>query len=784
MPTTCLPAEHYALRLGKSMTVTAPQEVYLDVSINGQPTSMIARFVLRDGRLYANAKDLTTMGLALPAAQASSDADIELDRIDGLSYEYDSTDLRIALQLDDRIRSPYRFNARETQAIPPATSSRGMLLNYDAYTQVSPRPRTAIWTEWRYFSPEGVLSHTGLVDYDRHVKRYIRYDTSWTRSHPDTLSTWQFGDTITGSLSWSRAIRMGGIQWRRNFALRPDLVTFPIPNLRGSAVVPSALDLYINDVRQFSSEVPSGPFVLNQIPGINGAGQATVVTRDALGRSVATTVPLYVDSRLLAPGLSSYAFEVGFLRRRYGWRSFDYDRRLALSQTTGYGVNSSLTLTSHAEATSGLFNAGIGSLVKLGMAGVVNAAVAASVGRFTGQQFNLGYQVIRPDFSINLDAIRTVGHYGDLAARAGDSVPSTTDRATLSLPLPRDQTLALSYIGFKLPRGPASRIASLSYLTNFGHLLSMNVSLFRNFSQDNTTGIFIGMNVGLGGSTNNSNGTSINMNFGRQNGRSHHNVNAIRTPNYAGGFGWAVQAGRTSGVNYREGQLQYTGNAGEVTAIGRSFAGHADTALDLSGAFVWMDGGLLMSRRINDSFAVVSTDGIADVPVLHENRVIGKTNRHGRLLVPDLNAYQHNAVAIDTMDLPANVRVSTTTRDLVPEARAGVLGHFGLPRHDAATVILYDGQGQPLPTGSRVLHAESGIDTIVGYDGITFIDQLKARNTLRVRHGAMRCVVTFDYRRQDDGGLPTIGPLVCQAGPKEPAAHASSRPAPAMESHK
>ena len=41
------------------------------------------------------------------------------------------------------------------------------------------------------------------------------------------------------SLPWSRSMRLGGIQWRKNFALRPDLLTYPVASVRGTAVVPT-----------------------------------------------------------------------------------------------------------------------------------------------------------------------------------------------------------------------------------------------------------------------------------------------------------------------------------------------------------------------------------------------------------------------------------------------------------------------------------------------------------------------------------------------------------------
>ena len=130
-----------------------------------------------------------------------------------------------------------------------------------------------------------------------------------------------------------------------------------------------------------------------------------------------------------------------------------------------------------------------------------------------------------------------------------------------------------------------------------------------------------------------------------------------------------------------------------------------------------MDGSVKPSRRIYDGFALVSTDGIAGIPVLHENRVIGVTDRAGHLLVPDLNSYQDNRVGIDGMKLPADARIDTTTMNLVPQSQSGVLAHFGVTRYSAASVILQGLDGKLLPPGATVRHEESGKETIVGSTG-------------------------------------------------------------------
>ena len=343
---------------------------------------------------------------------------------------------------------------------------------------------------------------------------------------PATLTSTQFGDTISSSLSWTRSLRIGGVQWRSNFGLRPDLVTFPVPALSGSAVVPTSVDLYVNNVRQFSGDVPGGPFVINSVPGITGSGNATVVTRDALGRSVSTSIPLYIDTRLLAPGLASYSVEAGFLRRAYGITSFDYAHTPAASGSLRYGISEADRRGARGsderrlQRRRGRPRAHRQRRRRQRVAGRQRT-------RGAGAQVGFGYQYVTPRVSIDAQTLRAFGGYGDLGAREGIPVSSATDRITVSFPFLRAQTLSFSYLGLKYPGIDASRIGSIAYLVNLGMLTSLTVSAFQDFRQRDTRGFFASVSIGLGGNT------SVSASAGRQNGESTYAVNASRPPTTA-----------------------------------------------------------------------------------------------------------------------------------------------------------------------------------------------------------------------------------------------------------
>ena len=733
----------------------AERDVFLEVSINGANTSQLLRFRDAQGRLSASADALRSVGIDVPEAEgAAGSPALRLDAIPGLRYSYNAATQSVNLVVPDALRTPYQLDMRGVPRAPPATSGRGLVLNYDAYAQTSGLSRLSLYTEQRYFSPSGVFSNTGITYAGGRADRYIRYDTYWTRSDQDTMRTLRLGDTITSSLDWSRSIRIAGVQWGRNFSLRPDLVTFPVAAISASSVVPSSIALYINGVQQYSSNVPAGPFVVNQIPGITGAGQATIVTRDALGRSIATTVPLYVDTRLLARGLSSYSVEAGFVRRRFSVRSFDYDHAPAVSASGRYGLDDALTLEGHAESAPGVYNLGGGALVRLGEAGVVSASLAGSAGRYAGGQTSLGYQYVRPEFSLDLLSTRALGDYGDLGSREDAPVVRQTDRATVSFPITRSQSMALSYIGYRQPDAPAAKLGSATYTVNLHSRVAMNLSAFHDFNQSDSNGVYLSLTLMMGDRT------QAFASVSRQQRQDSYSVGAQRSVDYEGGAGWSVQRGRSGGQAYTQGQAQYLGRYGQLTGLAQDLGGRTQAAAQASGALVLMDGVVTPSRRINDSFALVST-GAPGVDVLHENRKLGKTDSSGHLLVPDLIPYQANRVSIDVENLPVDTRLESTKAVVVPQSRSGVVANFQLERYVAATVILKTPDGQFLPPGAGVLHAESGKRGVVGYDGMTFVEDLQALNHLTVQGKGVSCRAQFEYGAEPGRLMPTLGPYVC-----------------------
>jgi len=738
----------------------APVELYLEVTLNGAATGAVARFTRGPQGLRVDADTLRELGLD-PAALGFGDArERDLDALPGLAYSFDAAAQSIALRLADALRTPVRLQARNARPVGAGSASPSMLLNYDVYAQLGANARTSMLHELRWFDERGALSSTGVVGLSGGGRRYLRHDTSWSWADPVALTSLQVGDLITRSLSWSRSLRIGGIEWRKNFDLRPDLVTYPMARIAGSAVVPSSVALYVNGMQQYSSTVPDGPFVLDQVAGLNGAGQATVVTRDSLGREVATSVPLYVDTRLLAPGLSDYAVAFGLPRRDYGLRSFSYAARPALTGSLRHGVNDALTLEAHAEAGAGVANAGAGALIRLGHAGVLHGALAASGGDGRGVQATLGYQYLSPRLSIDVQSTRASAGYADLGTREGVPVSRVDDRITANFSPSAGQSVSASLVAYRLAGGApgqtTSRIASLAWSMRLGEGAYLGVNAYQDLGLSSARGVSASLSFSLPGRI----GASVGG--GRRGGDPTWNLGLNRSADFAGGFGWNVQSASQAGQRYGQAQLQYLGNAGQVGVLVQDSGAAVTTALNATGALVAMDGALLPARQVGRAFALVSA-GVADVPVLQENRVIGRTDRHGRLLVPDLVPYAANQLAIDASDLPLDVRVRATSVEIAPRLLSGVVAGFTLERYQAASVTVHDAQGRPVALGTAV-EVDGGGPTIVGHDGVVFVENAGADNRLVLRARGGACEVKFRYPAATAAaasGMASIGPLTC-----------------------
>lgn len=751
-------------------------DLYLDVTLNGASAGL-AHFDYRDGELWASIAVLQQLGFIVPPGTTDP---VPLNSFANIKVDYNARMQSVnivaplnTLNLNTTILNT--LDSRRTQA----SSSPGVLLNYNLYGSQTENSTTNLsaYTEVRAFNAHGVLSSTALTTGNRFSNnndnkrdwdsRTVRLDTSWSQSFPDKLITVRAGDILTGALSWTRSTRLGGLQIGSNFDLQPYMTTTPLPSFFGSATLPSAVELYVNGLKQYSGDVPAGPFELNTAPSISGAGNAQLVLTDALGQSSTVNFSLYDTHRLLRPGLSDWSVELGAVRENYGIKSFDYGSDIAASGTWRYGVNNRFTAETHAEATKDLANAGIGGTWVLGgQGGVLFASLAGSESQGKGgSQYSASYSWSNNRFNVGLNTLGTSGHYRDVATQYGSTPIRQSNQFSTGYSTQSLGSFGVSYNEVDYAEEDTAKFASAYWSKSLGQRLSLNASYNHDLNNSANNSATIGASFSL------DRNISLNSSLQHTDNRNDFVADVSQSAPSVGGIGWRAQARHSidNGINDNTSsgglaELNYLGRYGQVQAGVSSYDGNHSTFASGTGSLVMMGGGLFAARQINDGFAVVSTDGVADVPVLLQNNVIGTTNKRGLLLISPLNAYQENKIGIDPMDLPADLRIDKVALDATPSDRAGTLVTFDITEARSASVILKDSKDEFIPLGSqaRLISKKNTPAAVVGFDGEVYLDTLDEHNILEISTTSGDiCTVSFDYQKQGDD-IPLIGPLICQ----------------------
>lgn len=781
------------LLMGRVASAAADTVLELAVTINGAPTGKIGEFVQRGDVLLVRPAEWAALGLRLPApTPAGPDGLVPLPEIARLQWRFDAESQTLALTAPDALLIPSLLQqAPPPDAAAPIESGLGVTLNYDLTASYAGGAAAGNGLfDLRGFSPWGILS-TSVLGYAGTLpasgSSLVRLDSGFAYADTASLRRYRLGDVIGGGLAWTRPVRLGGVQIQSDFSMRPDLVTFPVPAVSGSAAVPSTVDVLVNNSQLLSQQVAPGPFAVSQLPVVSGAGTVTTTVTNALGQQTTTTLPFYASNQLLAPGLQSYSAEAGWVRQNWGLLSDDY-RKPAGALTYRRGLTDILTGEFHAEGTAGQAMAGIGLVANAFDFGTLDIALAQSLsGARRGGQLSFGFHRLARVFGFGVSAILADKDFRDLAAMNGTPAPQLQITANTSLSLGKWGAFGLAYTGMRrdidetaatggtgiLPTGgyawrgttpdtitlpPAARahLLSASYSLQWGKV-ALYATGFHDFAGSGG-GALLGLTVPLGPRS------SASASAGTGSGGAYGQVQAVQSAVETGDWGYQLYA--TSDTDHEFAEAQYKARWGLVSGGVDRLAGLTTARAEAAGAIAAIkDGGVFASNPIDDSFAVADTGGLPGIAVMEENRLVGRTDADGRILVPDLRAFDANHISIDPDDVPASYVVDADARTVRPQDRSGVVVRFPIRRSNAALLKLTDAAGRPLPLGSTAT-PEGGAPLPMGYDGEVYVENLQAKdNRLTVtRPDGGRCTVTFDAAPSPDA-IPTIGPLVCAGQP-------------------
>ena len=770
-------------RLSAAQNAADGRQLLLEVIINDFSTRVLAEF-LEDPvvGLTTTPEDLAAIGLRLAEKARGTEGRIVLNQLPGVSYQVDESAQKLYVVAPDAARVLRTLDARyRRKERPEPQADYGAVLNYALFGATGAlrdidfgRLDTFSGSfDLRVFGPLGTISNSfvaGRSSYDW-MDDVVRLRTAWVYSNPLHMLTYRAGDLISGGLSWTRPVNLGSAQVQRNFALRGDLVTKPLPSFAGSAAVPSTVEVYAQNTRVWSTQVAPGPFEAINLPVIGTSGDARVVLRDSQGRETVATLPFYNADILLREGLLDFSIEAGFPRRSIGVLSDDYDDDPFAILSARYGFSNQLTLEGHFEAGPELVNAGMGAAFLLSRYGTASLAASGSThGERTGALASAAVSLRWGDWSLYARAQRTFGDYDDVASvsaqkawegRPEDFVPTGVPRAidqiSLGIPVPFDRAhLRAAYSRIVRDFEDDSEILSINYSQEIRERTTFRASMFQNLGGERGLGVYAGLSISFGDGI----AASAGYDHRLDGARAMLDVMKSEKPD-VGSFSWRARVLesdeplRSASGAYRSPYARFEGTVTQYNDELRATA-------SVDGALVYAGGGVFATNRIHDAFAVVDV-GAPDVEVRYQNRPVGSTDPWGRILVPNLQSYEANEISIDPTNLPVDADIPTTKEVVVPQHGAGVVVGFGVSQgNQSALVAFVDSRGVPIKPGSSVRIDGVSEEFMVGYDGETFLRNLTARNIATIEQaGGTTCRAEFGYAA-NRGTQIKIGGVVCQ----------------------
>lgn len=566
--------------------------------------------------------------------------------------------------------------------------------------------------------------------------KLVRLNTTASIGLPRLNLQASVGDVITAGAASQRPLRIGGLQIGTDFALRPDLVTMPMPAFHGSVAVPTTLDVIVNDQRFSRNDIEAGDYQVRNIPVTPGRGEVAVVVQDEAGREVVQSTRVYIASEMLAPGLWEGAANVGWIRRRFGEVSNDY-ADLVGTFFLRRGVSNVLSLGVSGEAGVGVVNAGVQAEVTISHLAMAFAEVRYSRAEGqTGHLLRSGIESSGEGFSGRLEAIWPSSGYRDVASETGDPLPPRQINGSISFNLRDTMRLQVTASHQKAhfdPRSPdrnrRTDLLRASLNARVSDRIDLHADVGYRKTDRSSVSATIGVSMRFGGHH------SAQANLRYQGKQVYGQAGFYRPDLDVDDIGYGVRASvsdRTAVSAMASYRSQFTRLTAEADYANGDIAARAGA----QGTLIIAENTVYARNQTGGAYALVRTGTVEGVTVTRENRVAGVTDGSGRLLVENVTPLVPMQFDVDPDLLPVDAVAKATYRRVIVGRGAVARVNMDVEAYRSQLIRLVDGLGRPLAAGTPLTAQPSGREYHVAFDGLVDVNGLSQDDELTLRQPA------------------------------------------------
>lgn len=756
------------LRVAAADSPGSTREILVAVSINGRLVNEIVRLVESQGLWYASADDFESWRLKLPqeAPIATGGRKYYLLAADHIRCSMDFERQLLSLSVPPSEFLPQVLDVRVQDAPQTTSTQPGIFINHNLAMDVANSVRPSGLFELGTFSKFGVLT-SRFAAADLASSAPIRLDTQLVKDFPERMSTLTIGDAVSASGIWARQVNYAGVRWSRNFGTQPAFIPLAMPGFAGQAVTPSTIDIYVNSIRTFHQSVDAGPFVINNVPVITGAGDVQMVVTDILGHQQIISQPYITSRQVLRKGVSEFTYEAGILRYGIGQYNGAYHSGFA-DGTHRLGIRDGTTIDVRGEVTADVQAIGGGADITVLPVGVISAGVAGSHAEDQHWGGLVYTQVSRNGRLWGYAAMVQARNSGfrQLGLLGTDVQPKVTTQAQFHISLTGRTSVTAGYLrqsSYHTPHGtksatpynftilsatlniPITHNAFLTFAANYAPALSPN------------PGATVTLIIPLAGRK------IVTANAQIQDGRALSTTEFDQQLPTGTGYGYRFRA--TAGDTQRvDAGFAYQNQSGTYEAAVSQAGGQSSWRFSEMGSIVFLQREVATSRWLNDSFAVVKIPNEPHVNVFSNNQPVARTNARGLTVVPNLIAYDRNSLRVDDRDVPIDTGVDLDQKTIVPAYRSGTFVLFHAARIQGAVLVLATEEGMPVPVNAIVRVEGSTGMYLVALHGEVFVPEISFPARLSAQWDGESCVATASQPRSAQP-LPRLGPITCRRMP-------------------
>jgi outer membrane usher protein len=528
-----------------------------------------------------------------------------------------------------------------------------------------------------------------------------------------------YGDFVESTGDLGGSTFLGGAASSRAFDLDPYAIHYPLPGFSGAVTSPSTADVYVNGVLTTRIDLSPGNFDLTRLPATSGSATTQIVITDAFGHTQTYTQSSYISSDLLIRGTTDFEYAAGLVRNNAFQNGDSYGPAAVMAHYRA-GLTDGLTMGGRLEATPHLLSFGpsFDLLIRPGLLHV--AAAASHSAGLTGGALSLGYSYAAPRFGGGVSVISQSNNYATIS-----QTPSA-DRATSALSAFLTGQIGRQSIGLQIFRrsdrdsGSSAQVAA-TLSSVVARKFSLSVTLERDTSS--TSGPHASVVAMLTRALGSAGGT-LTQKIDPSSGGTTLQVQG--SPQRLFGLGYIASVDSAHTLN---GSLQYRSQYGDWGVDYSKGRGSVFTdTLRASGGLAFIGKGIYFTRPITGSFALVDVPDTPNVHVYLENQDVGKTNKHGKLLITGLLPNYGNSLRLEDTDAPLNTSIQTEQKLIAPPPKGGALVTFPAQRLQALVgvlEVLVNGKAV-IPADGELLVSGNGFDgrSDIGTGGEFYLENL------------------------------------------------------------